>query len=139
MPSDQFWVVLEVLPEGYGFLRVSGFLPSRDDVYVSVKQSRQFGLRKGDYVTGATRPPASSEKYPAQSVSIYLYVEDTDASYRRGLEAGATSLMEPADQFYGDRSGTLKDPFGHSWHLSTHKEDVSPEELNRRMAALAKK
>ena len=44
-----------------------------------------------------------------------------------------------ADQFDGDRSGTFKDPFGHSWHLSTHKEDVSPDELNRRMVALAKK
>jgi len=55
------------------------------------------------------------------------------------VAAGGTEVRPVADQFYGDRSGTLKDPFGHSWHLSTHKEDVSPEELNRRMAALAKK
>ena len=72
-------------------------------------------------------------------MSILLYVDDVDALFKQAVAAGGTEVRPVADQFYGDRSGTLKDPFGHSWHLSTHKEDVSPEELNRRMAALAKK
>jgi PhnB protein len=77
--------------------------------------------------------------YGGSPVSILLYVADVDALFKQAVAAGGTEVRPVADQFYGDRSGTLKDPFGHSWHLSTHKEDVSPEELNRRMAALAKK
>jgi PhnB protein len=66
------------------------------------------------------------------SVSIMLYVNDVDATFKRAIEAGATSTMEVADQFYGDRAGGLKDPFGHKWHIATHVEDVSPEEIDRR-------
>jgi PhnB protein len=64
--------------------------------------------------------------------AIYLYVNDTDAVYKRALRAGATSLMEPADQFYGDRSAGVKDPSGNYWWIATHQEDVPPEELKRR-------
>lgn len=78
------------------------------------------------------------QHYGGSPVSILLYVDDVDALYRQAIAAGGTETRPVADQFYGDRSGTLKDPFGHSWHLSTHKEDVSPQELNRRMAALSK-
>lgn len=68
-------------------------------------------------------------------VGLCLYVEDVDAALARAVAAGATVTRPVADQFYGDRSGTLKDPFGHVWTLSTHKEDVSVEEMKRRMAA----
>ena len=67
--------------------------------------------------------------------TLYLYVPDTDATYRRALDAGATSLMEPADQFYGDRNAGVKDPTGNLWWIATHKEDVSPEEMARRPKA----
>jgi len=66
------------------------------------------------------------------AAALYLYVNDTDVTYRRALQAGATSLREPADQFYGDRSGGVKDPAGNQWWIATRKEDVSPEELARR-------
>jgi PhnB protein len=66
---------------------------------------------------------------------FYLYVEDTDAVYRKALAAGATSVMEPADQFYGDRNAGVKDPSGDLWWIATHIEDVTPEELARRAAA----
>ncbi|HEX6775507.1 MAG TPA: VOC family protein [Methylomirabilota bacterium] len=79
------------------------------------------------------------QHYGGSPVSILLYVDDVDALFKQAVAAGGIEVRAVADQFYGDRSGSLKDPFGHSWHLSTHKEDVSPEELNRRMAALAKK
>lgn len=77
-----------------------------------------------------------NEKYPAMASCVYLYVPDTDALYRQALAAGATSMMEPADQFYGDRNAGVKDPLGNIWWIGTHVEDVSPEELQRRMAAM---
>lgn len=78
------------------------------------------------------------DRYGVMPAAIYLYVPDVDACYARALAAGATSLMEPADQFYGDRSGGVKDAFGNLWFVATHKEDVSPEELARRAEARAK-
>lgn len=69
-------------------------------------------------------------------VSVMLYCEDVDALYKAALESGAQSEMEPQDQFYGDRSAGIVDPWGHRWHLSTHVEDVSDEEMARRMEAL---
>lgn len=68
-------------------------------------------------------------------VSIMIYVEDVDSVYQRAIDAGATEVKPLQDQFYGDRSGTLTDPFGHVWTIATHKEDVTMEEMNRRMAA----
>jgi PhnB protein len=67
-----------------------------------------------------------------------LYVPDVDAAFARAVAAGATVKRPVADQFYGDRTGTLADPFGHVWSLSTHVEDVSPEEMDRRFQALMK-
>ena len=74
---------------------------------------------------------ASGQWKPRPS-TLYLYVNDTDATYRRAIEAGATSLMEPATQFYGDRSAGVQDPAGNFWWIATHVEDVSPEEMHRR-------
>lgn len=68
--------------------------------------------------------------------ALMFYVEDVDAVVERAVAAGATIVRPVADQFYGDRSGKLKDPFGHIWWIATHKEDVSPEEMQRRAAAL---
>ena len=70
------------------------------------------------------------------AVSIMLYVEDVDAVVERAVDAGATLQRPVKDQFYGDRSGTLEDPFGHSWHVATHVEDISPEEMKKRAAAM---
>jgi PhnB protein len=70
------------------------------------------------------------------SVSIMLYLEDVDAVVNRALAAGAELLMPVADQFWGDRCGTVADPFGHKWTVATHREDVSPEEIGRRAKAL---
>ena len=66
--------------------------------------------------------------------SLMIYVEDVDAAFRRAIDAGASVDKPVADQFYGDRSGTFIDPFGHKWTLATHVEDVSGEEMQRRMA-----
>jgi PhnB protein len=66
------------------------------------------------------------------SVSILLYMEDVDAVFERAVKAGGRLLRPVTDQFYGDRSGTLEDPFGHVWTVATHVEDVEPEEMRRR-------
>lgn len=68
-------------------------------------------------------------------VSIMIYVDDCDTIYKQAIDAGAVELKGLQDQFYGDRSGTLADPFGHIWTVATHKEDVSPEEMERRLAS----
>ncbi|MEO8346752.1 MAG: VOC family protein [Betaproteobacteria bacterium] len=72
------------------------------------------------------------------SVSFMIYVPDVDAAFARAVAAGATVKRPVADQFYGDRTGTLADPFGHVWSLATHVEDVSREEMDRRFQELLK-
>jgi len=70
------------------------------------------------------------------SVSIVLYVEDADSVVSRAVGAGAAVVMPVADQFWGDRMGTVVDPFGHKWSIATHVEDVAPEEIGKRAQAL---
>jgi PhnB protein len=70
--------------------------------------------------------------------SLMIYLEDVDAAFERAIAAGATLERPVEDQFYGDRSGTVTDPFGHSWTLSTHVEDVAEDEMQRRMAEFTK-
>ena len=71
-------------------------------------------------------------------VGLHLYLEDVDAVAKKAIAAGATLKRPVESQFYGDRLGSIIDPFGHLWHISTHVEDVSPEEIGRRAAAMAK-
>jgi PhnB protein len=73
------------------------------------------------------------------SVGLLLYLDDVDKAVERAVSLGATIKKPIADQFYGDRTGTIEDPFGHKWTLAVHIEDVSPEEMQRRMEAQAKK
>ncbi len=73
----------------------------------------------------------ASEDYPPMPAMIYVYMEDTDDVYNKALSHGAISLVEPADQFYGDRNAGVKDPFGNSWWIATHVKDVTKEEMER--------
>jgi PhnB protein len=75
------------------------------------------------------KPP---QELGGTSVGIGLYVTDVDAAVRRALEAGATLTAPVEDKFYGDRYGTVRDPFGHEWQLATHKEDLTPEQIAER-------
>jgi|SRR6185436_4113490 len=74
----------------------------------------------------------ASEQYPPLQAALYLYVPDTDAVYRKAIAAGATSIMEPADMFYGDRNAGVTEQSGVQWWIGTHMEDVSDEEMQRR-------
>ncbi len=77
----------------------------------------------------------SPESLGGSPVSILLYVEDVDAVFNQAVAAGAKVERPVKDQFYGGRTGGVTDPFGHVWYIATHKEDVSPEELQKRAAA----
>jgi PhnB protein len=84
---------------------------------------------------GTTAPPAGG--LPGTPVFQFIYVEDVDAVVARAAELGATVQRAPEDQFYGDRDGYVVDPFGHGWVIATHVEDVTPEELARRLGAMS--
>ena len=80
----------------------------------------------------------ASERAQATSMMLYLYVPNVDAVYQKALKAGGKSVMEPQDQFYGDRTGGVTDPAGNQWHIATHIEDVSPGEMEKRAANFMK-
>ena len=103
-------------------------------------------LEVGDSLVMLSDPfPQATTRTPKElggtSASVFLYVDDVDAVVKRAVDAGATVTMEVADQFWGDRFGTVQDPFGHSWSIATHVEDVPPAEMAERakkaMAAMS--
>jgi PhnB protein len=77
------------------------------------------------------------DQFRAMPTTLNLYLEDVDAAYARALAAGATAVSEPKNQFYGDRSGGVRDMCGNNWYVATHIEDVSEEEMKRRMEGAA--
>ncbi len=83
------------------------------------------GVRPGDDGAGRLMP-----------AMIYVYVDDTDATYKKALAAGGTSLEEPNDAFYGDRRAGVSDSQGNQWFIATHQEDPTPEQMQERMAAM---
>jgi PhnB protein len=94
-------------------------------------------LEIGDSLLMLSDPfPQSQTRAPkelgATSASVFMYVEDVDAVVKKAVDEGATIAMEVADQFWGDRFGTVTDPFGHLWSIATHVEDVPPEEMAER-------
>ncbi len=89
-------------------------------------------VRIGDSVVMMGEPMDASKSMPGM---LYLYIPDVDAAYKRALAAGATSVREPTNEFYGDRSAGVKDAFGNIWYMATHVEDVPPEEMAKRARA----
>ena len=92
-------------------------------------------MKIGDSIVMMGEPQGPWQPRPC---NVYLYVNDCDAVYRSAIQAGAKSLNEPQDQFYGDRSAGVEDPSGNYWWIATHVEDVAPDELRRRMAEMPK-
>ena len=97
-------------------------------------------LEIGDSLVMLSDPfPQATTRTPKElggtSASVFMYVEDVDAVVKQAVEAGATVTMEVEDQFWGDRFGTVQDPFGHLWSIATHVEDVPPEEMAKRAEA----
>ncbi len=148
-----------VAPIPPGYHSVTPYLGQRDCTAAIAFYERAFGavqtlrldapggriahaeLRIGDSVLMLSdEQPEWGNRSPAtlggSPVSLMIYVPDVDAAFARAIAAGGTQVRAVQDQFYGDRSGTLVDPFGYQWTLATHVEDVSDEEVRRRMAAL---
>jgi PhnB protein len=97
-------------------------------------------LEIGDSLVMLSDPfPQATTRSPKElggtSASIFLYVEDVDAVVKQAVDTGSTITMEVADQFWGDRFGSVQDPFGHLWSIATHVEDVPPEEMAERAKA----
>lgn len=114
------------------------FLQRAFDAEVLIRHGRPDGgimhaqVRIGSSLVMMGEPMGEQRTMPTM---LHLYVEGVDEIYQRALDAGATSLMAPEDQFYGDRSGAVIDGEGNQWWIATHIEDVSDEEMARRMAA----
>ena len=139
------------IPEGYhtvtpylivkGAARLIEFMQQAfgaEEIYRSTKPDGTLGhcqVRIGDSMVELAD---GNEQWKIMPCSLHLYVPDTDATYRRALQAGATSLFEPADMFYGDRSGGVVDPAGNQWYIATRQEELSEEEMERRAKAAGK-
>jgi uncharacterized glyoxalase superfamily protein PhnB len=144
-------MAVKPIPDGYGtvtpYLVVDGvdrlieFLKKTFDAEVLFRMEKPDGrVGHAEVQVGTSRVmmgEACSE-WPARPATLYAYVDDADAVYRKALDAGGTSVKEPADQFYGDRSGGVTDPCGNYWGIATHVEDVPLDELASRAAAAMK-
>jgi PhnB protein len=109
--------------------------PSGRVLHAELKIGNSLVMLSDEFPKMDARGPKSIGGTP---VSLYVYVQDVDSVYSRAVEAGGKELRPVADQFYGDRTGMLKDPFGHVWSLATHKEDVAKEEIRRRAESVMK-
>jgi uncharacterized glyoxalase superfamily protein PhnB len=106
-----------MMPDGKQLMH--GEIKIGDSIVMLGEESPQRGCPGPQSVGGTT-------------VSLYIYVQDADRLFNQAMSAGAKSVMPVADMFWGDRAGTVKDPFGHQWTIATHKEDVPPEEMKKR-------
>jgi len=109
-------------------MRMDG--PGGKIAHAEIKIGDSFIMLGDEMPGGGQRAPKS---LGGTTVGVFLYVPDVDAAYKQAVDAGAKADMSPADMFWGDRFGKLTDPFGHSWSMATHKEDVAPEEMRKRL------
>ncbi|HEV7397281.1 MAG TPA: VOC family protein [Pyrinomonadaceae bacterium] len=144
------------IPDGYHsvtpYLSISGAAAAIDFYKKAFGAVELFRMEQPDGKIGHAEikigdsPIMLADEYPEMnsvgpktlggtSVSLLIYVEDVDTVFKTAIEAGAQEQRPVEDKFYGDRMGSLIDPFGHVWHVGTHVEDVSPEEMEKRAAA----
>jgi PhnB protein len=139
------------VPKGFG--TVTPFLTVKDAARLIEFMKQAFGAQVAFRMDGPNGTVAHAEVKIGDSMlmigeapegqemraMLHLYMPDTDVVYKSALNAGAVSIREPADQFYGDRSGGVRDFCGNQWWIATHIEDVSMEEMQRRMAKMTAK
>jgi uncharacterized glyoxalase superfamily protein PhnB len=125
-----------------GVAKLLDFVKSAFDAEEMERHARPDGVvmhaqvRIGDSIIMMGDPTGAKHEWQKPlPAALYLYVPDCDKSYRDAIRAGAKSLQEPTDMFYGDRHGGVVDPWGNQWWIATHKEDVPPEEMKRRAEA----
>jgi PhnB protein len=152
----------KVQPIPAGYQEVTPYLSIRGAAQAIAFYKKAFGAKElmrmpgpegklghAEIRIGASRVMLSDEYEPMQflgpqsrggtTVHLHVYVKNVDAMAKRAVAAGAKLMRPVQDQFYGDRTGTLEDPFGHVWHLATHVEDVPPKEMKKRAAEMAAK
>ena len=148
-------MTVKAIPEGYHsvtpYLIVKGAAKALDFYARAFGAKEKFRLPMGDVIGHAEIVIGDSHvmiadvmddghkdprKLGGTPVSLMIYTSDADAMFKRAIAAGAKQLKPVEDQFYGDRTGVLEDPFGHVWSIATHVEDVSDAEIRRRMAAM---
>jgi PhnB protein len=88
-------------------------------------------LMMGDEMPGAENCAKSAETLGSSPISLYIYVPDADAAFKQAVAAGGTEAMPVADMFWGDRAGSIRDPFGYSWMIATHKQDLTNEQIRK--------
>ena len=88
-------------------------------------------MMMGDEMPGSENCSKSAETLGSSPISLYVYVPDVDAAFKQAVAAGGTETMPVADMFWGDRCGSLKDPFGYSWMIATHKQDLTNDEIQK--------
>jgi PhnB protein len=137
---------VQAVPEGFGtvtpYLGVTGIarlIPFLEQAFGATETARHTrpdgAIQHAEVSIGTSRVMMGEarEQWNPMPARLYLYVPDVDNVYKRALAAGGTSLTEPANQPYGDRSAGIQDPSGNQWFIATRIEDVSPEELAKRM------
>ena len=147
------------IPEGYHsvtpYLTINGAAQALEFYKTAFGATELFRMEHGGKIGHAEikigdSPIMLADEFPemgnrspvslgGSSVGIMIYVDDVDKIYNQAIAAGGKEVKPLQDQFYGDRSGTLTDPFGHIWTVATHTEDVAPEEIEKRLAAMAAK
>lgn len=107
---------------------------SFDGKEISIHKTPEGSIMHAEIQIGDSRVMLSegSDKYPAMPAMLYMYSEDCDAVYKKAMQSGGTSLREPTNEFYGDRSCGVQDPSGNQWWIATHIEDLTPEEMMKR-------
>jgi PhnB protein len=124
---------IEFYKKAFGATEVMRFAqPDGKIGHAEIKIGDSHIMLADEFPEMGARSPQSLGGSP---VSILLYVEDVDAQAKLAVAAGAKAVRPVKDQFYGDRSGSFEDPFGHQWHIATHVEDVAPDEMHKRAAA----
>ena len=141
---------IKPVPDGYTAItpyliveNAAGFLDFLAQAFGAVERRRipmpQGGIGHAEAeINGAVLMLADAfpPDFPANNTLIHLYVTDVDSAYARAVDAGATTISEPADEFYGDRIARVADPYGNQWFIASHVEDVDTDELMKRVAAM---
>ncbi|BAZ40190.1 glyoxalase/bleomycin resistance protein/dioxygenase [Calothrix sp. NIES-4101] len=140
---------VKAIPEGYHTVNPYLFVEGAANLLEFLKQGfaateirrtlhPDGSIMNAEVKIGDSAIMVSEARYDFKPIpsSIYLYVEDTDTTYENALQAGATSVMEPNDEFWGDRHAAVKDPTGGYWWIATHQEDISSEEIDKRIQVL---
>ena len=113
--------------------KVLDFMPSptgRGTMHATIQIGNSI-LMMGDEMPGSENCAKSAETLGSSPISLYVYVTDADATFKQAVADGATAAMPVADMFWGDRAGSLKDPFGYSWMVATHARDLTPAEITK--------